>query len=673
MRLKTKITLMQVATVLAVIAVLCFVAVRLITDYAENEMAQFRQDALRDKKTQLADFVTMASGAIEGYYKRSQDIEALKEAKLDDLKRVVDAVYGQVEAYYEANKRTKTSAELVRGVRRIVGPAKYDGNNYLWINDVHSVMLVHPSKALEGKDLNGLKDKKGNFMIREMAELAAREGKGMTSYWWAKPGEEEPKLKISYVRLLPEAGWVLGTGAWLEDVTAEMKAACLAEIANMRQADGNYFWVNDLDLTMVMHPIKPKLDGTSVRDMQDAKGHYLFREMLRAVNEGGGSGYVNYYWPKPGKEGDFAKLSFVRLFKPWGWIVGMGVYIDDIDEAVAAKQARIDAMVRTMLTWMLAVAAVLALVGIAAGYSSAHSLIMTIGGEPRDIAAYAGEIATGNLTAKLSGSGAAPSGIAKSMRDMARKIGDIVGEVQGATENVASGSEELSATSESLSQAATEQAASVEQVSASLAELGGSIRKNTEHTDETSEITAKIDAELTSGKSAVRSTVDSMHQIADKITFIEEIARQTNLLALNAAIEAARAGEHGKGFAVVAAEVRKLAVRSAATAKEISELSGTSVSVSERTGELFETLAPIIRRASELTREVAEVSAGQSRQVGQIEQAVAKLNDAIQHNAMASEEVAATSEEFTSQAMGLQQAMLFFRIDDEDGDDDDEA
>lgn len=318
MKLKTRMTLMQVATVLTAIAVLCFVAVRLITNYAEDEMVRYRRDALQEKKTQLSDFVAMASGAVEGYYQRSRDIEALKKAKLDDLRRVVDVVYGQVEAFYEANKHARTREELVRGVRAIVAPAKYDGNNYLWINDVRSVMLVHPSKGLEGKDLSGLKDKKGNFMIREMSELAVREGQGMTSYWWPKPGEKEAKLKISYVRLLPEAGWVLGAGAWLEDVTAEVKAAALAGVANMRRADGNYFWINDLDHNMVMHPIKPALDGTSVRDMQDSKGAYLFREMVQAVKKGDGHGYVEYYWSKPGEEGDFPKLSYVRLFEPWG-------------------------------------------------------------------------------------------------------------------------------------------------------------------------------------------------------------------------------------------------------------------------------------------------------------------------------------------------------------------
>lgn len=134
---------------------------------------------------------------------------------------------------------------------------------------------------------------------------------------------------------------------------------------------------------------------------------------------------------------------------------------------------------------------------------------------------------------------------------------------------------------------------------------------------------------LSSGASeqsaSVEETSSVMKEIADKIAIIEEIARQTKLLALNAAIEAVRAGEHGKGFAVVAAEVHKLAERSQTAAGEISQLSSSSVQVAERTGEIINKLVPDIQKTAELVREIA-----------------------------------ATAEELSGQADGLQQSMSFF-------------
>ena len=302
MRLRTRMTLMQIATVVITIPVLCWVFVQQITGYAGREIEVFRQETLVKEKQQLKDFVQMATGTIESYYKRSQDMEALKRAKLEDLKRVVDTVYGQVEDYYARNRDLLSDAELVAGVAAIVNPARYDNGNYLWVNDLDSVMLVHPSASLVGKDLSGLQDKKGNYMIRDMSELARKNGAGMTSYWWAKPGEKEAKLKISYVRLLPEAGWVIGTGSWLEDISAEMKADALAQVSKMRLADGNYFWINDMEPAMVMHPIKPALNGKGLGGFKDTKGKLLFKAMTDVVRDDG-AGFVDYHWGNPDRMG----------------------------------------------------------------------------------------------------------------------------------------------------------------------------------------------------------------------------------------------------------------------------------------------------------------------------------------------------------------------------------
>ena len=655
---------MQVFTVVLAIGALSWVFIQQMSGYAESEIEQCRIDRLNDEKFKLKDTVQMAMGTLESYYMRSRDIEGLKQVKQNDLKRVVDAVYGQIEAFYSRNRDVLSREELIAGLAGIVLPARFDGGNYVWLQDLDSVILVHPNKELMGKDMSQLTDVKGNHVIADMSAIAEKNGAGMSSYWWPKPGEEESKLKISYVRLLPEAGIVVGSGAWIEDITAEMKADALKQISGMRLTDGNYFWINDLGPNMVMHPIKPALDGKDVGSMVDTKGKHLFREMV-SVAKADGEGYVSYHWGKPGKEGDFPKLSFVKLFKEWGWIVGMGVYIDDIDAEVAVKQAALNETISSMVVLVLIISAVLALLGVAAGILGSQSVTRTIGGDPVDIAGIASRVSGGDLTIAASGNGVVERGILKSMKDMAGNLRGVVGEVQTATDNMAAGSEELSASSESLSQATVEQAASIEEVSSSLEEIVQSIRHNAENAEETSRIADVSNREILSGAKTVRRTVDAMLEIADKVTFIEEIARQTNLLALNAAIEAARAGEQGKGFAVVAAEVRKLAERSGKTAKEISELSESSVRIAEETGDLFNRLTPEIAKTAELIRDVAKVCAEQSQGVSQIEKAMQQLDSVIQQNAMASEEMASTSEELAGQASALQDAMRYFRLEEE--------
>ncbi|WP_147818727.1 methyl-accepting chemotaxis protein [Salidesulfovibrio onnuriiensis] len=661
MKLRTRLTLFQVVTIAVTIAVLCFVFIHQITSYADQEADSYRTEAMNKEKTLLTDYVGMAIGTVDSYYKRSQDIEGLKREKAQELKRVVDAVYNQVEDFYARNRNFLSRDELIREIGKLVVAARYEGDNYVWLNDLDHRMVAHPSEALQGKDLSDLKDVKGNYLIRDLTAIARDKGEGMTSYWWAKPGETEPKLKISYVRFIPSLKLVIGTGAWIDDITATMKAEAMRQVAKMRLGDGNYFFIMDQKGNIIMHPVNPALDGKNMLGVKDPKGTPLFKDIVDVANADG-EGFVSYWWPKPGKEDSVPKLTYVQLFKDWGWILGMGVYIDNIDEMIARKQVALDAAVYDMYLILAAIALGIALLAALASMFFARGITNTIGGEPEDIAWIAGRVSDGDLTVKFEEGKGGMRGIYLAMKSMADKLGHVVTEVQQATENVSAGSQELSSSSQSLSQGTTEQAAAVEEVNASIVQMAGSIRDNADNARKTDEIAAGASSETQKGGAAVRRSVEVMQEIAEKVSAIEEIARQTNLLALNAAIEAARAGEQGKGFAVVAAEVRKLAERSGQIAGEVSELSAQSVQMAGQVGDLFQLIVPEIQKTAELVSQISKACDEQNYGIQQVETAMQQLDVVIQQNATASEEMASTAEEFASQAEGLQAAMTFFRV-----------
>jgi methyl-accepting chemotaxis protein len=250
----------------------------------------------------------------------------------------------------------------------------------------------------------------------------------------------------------------------------------------------------------------------------------------------------------------------------------------------------------------------------------------------------------------------------RNLRETIARLSQLITQVRTTADALSSASEEVSATSQSLSQASSEQAASVEETSASVEQMSASINQNTENAKVTDGMATKSSTEAVEGGSAVKETVAAMKSIADKIGIIDDIAYQTNLLALNAAIEAARAGEHGKGFAVVAAEVRKLAERSQVAAQEIGEVAKGSVGLAEKAGKLLDEMVPSINKTSDLVQEITAASEEQSSGVGQINTAMAQLNQITQQNASSSEELAATAEEMSSQAEQLQQVMGFFKV-----------
>ncbi|MDD4952241.1 MAG: cache domain-containing protein, partial [Desulfovibrionaceae bacterium] len=287
-----------------------------------SKQAQKTKSFIFDReKTTLADLVQAAYSIAQEYYDRSVDIEALKRDKAEELKVLIEALKSQIVAYYNKNKDLVSGDELLDNIKELVRSMRFSGGNYVWINDMQPAMVMHPTQPkLDGKDLSGFKDQEGKALFVDMVEVCKKHGQGMVSYLWEKPGEAEAKPKVSYVMLIPELGWIIGTGAWVEDISSRLKAEALAQIGEMRMGDGNYFWVNDLEPRMVMHPIKPDLNGKPLAEYKDTQGKKLFVEFAEVCKRDG-QGFVEYHWGKPGKEGDFPKLSFVKLFKPWGWVI----------------------------------------------------------------------------------------------------------------------------------------------------------------------------------------------------------------------------------------------------------------------------------------------------------------------------------------------------------------
>jgi methyl-accepting chemotaxis protein len=427
----------------------------------------------------------------------------------------------------------------------------------------------------------------------------------------------------------------------------EARARAIEAVRNLIYEGDEYFWINDMDARIVMHPVQKELIGRDMSDTADANGVHFFREMVEACRKNG-EGTVAYMWPKPGETRPEPKISFVKLFAPWGWVIGSGVYVDHIEAEIVKIETQM--ITATFVVFLLVFA-------VAFGTSRMISRPLVRAQESFD------QIAGGDLTVDIPVDSNDETGkLMNSMRKMVEHLRSVVEGVKSAADNVASGSLGLSASSEEMSQGATEQAASAEEASSSVEQMTSNIRQNADNALQTEKIAIKAAEEAGEGGRAVARTVAAMKEIADKIMIIEEIARQTNLLALNAAIEAARAGEHGRGFAVVAAEVRKLAERSQVAAGEINKLSVTSVGVAERAGRMLETMVPNIQKTAELVQEIAAASREQEAGAEQIGKAIRQLDLVIQQNASASEEMAATAEELTGQSEQLQEMIDYFRV-----------
>lgn len=434
-------------------------------------------------------------------------------------------------------------------------------------------------------------------------------------------------------------------GAFSEE---EAQNLAIETLRHIRYADNEYFWINDGHPRMIMHP-NTDLEGRDLSNFTDPDGKRLFMEMVDVVNQSG-EGFVYYQWERIGESRPQPKVSFVKGFRDWGWIVGSGVYIDDI----RAIQKNTN-MFLLFFLGIIAVVTVLTGIYIAARVTRGITQAVCI----------ASQISEGSLSENIDKQHLERKdeigALSIALQNMTVKLREVIESIMAGSENIASASQQMSSNAQQMSQGSTEQASSAEEVSSSMEQMAANIQQNTDNALETDKISIKVTEGIQQVGEAAGKSLESIRSIAGKIGIIGEIARQTNILALNAAVEAARAGEHGKGFAVVAAEVRKLAENSKVAADEINALAYDSVDVTEKASALMQTLVPEINKTAQLVKEIAAASTEQNSGADQINSSIQQLNQVTQQNAASSEEMATSSEELASQSEQLKEIISYFK------------
>ena len=429
----------------------------------------------------------------------------------------------------------------------------------------------------------------------------------------------------------------------------DAQTAAMNAVKQLRYDEKDYFWINDMQPKMIMHPFKPELDGKDLSDFKDPSGKALFISMVDVV-KASKAGFVNYYWPKPNNTDPVPKISYVKGFESWGWIIGSGIYVDDVNAFIKKEILKIVVILAVIVGFAIFFAQLI--IG---------GLQKQLGGEPAYVTGIVQRVAEGDLLLTIEYNEKYENSLLANMKIMVEKMKKVMGDVKSTADNLASASQELSASAEQMSRGVSEQSGRATQIATASTEMSQTIvdvAKNSSNIASSASDTVKV---ADSGKAIVTKSVEEVQaiaetvnesaklvsslgerskQIGDIVSVIKDIADQTNLLALNAAIEAARAGEQGRGFAVVADEVRKLAER---TAKATSEISGMIKSIQEE----MEQAVVSMEDGTKRVETGVEFSAQAGEALQNIVGSVSELQMMVQQIATATEEMSTASEQIS--------------------------
>lgn len=484
------------------------------------------------------------------------------------------------------------------------------------------------------------------------------------------------------------------------EAQAKEDAKEIIRILRYKDDESGYFWIDDTDYTLIMHPILTEQEGNNRYELEDQNGVMIIQEIVKVCQSPDKGGYNEFYFTKSDGVTVAPKIAYSEIFEPWGWMVSTGNYVDDMELNKSEMKDYLDSEFTKYITRIAILLMIVIILSLIIAFIFGKKIVAPL----KEIQVFAADISKGNLTTDVKirqndeiGQTAESlkiaqnnmRGLLQNITAVSNSINDVVDNFTSAFNNMKESISQVSIAVESIAENVTQQASStdaansdVNVIAEQINRTGGEIANldgNAEEMNKISEQSMRTLGRLIEVNNQTRASISSMaqqtentHKSVEQIhiaaNLINEISDQTSLLALNASIEAARAGEAGKGFSVVADEIAKLASQSADSVSEINKIVNElqanavkSVSVMKEinqsvdmqvgslteTRQIMETLHNALAECFSSVNTIDNMTHEMEKQRANVTESLSVLNKLAQDNAAVSEQTAAMSMELS--------------------------
>lgn len=297
----------------------------------KNEFIRKQQEIIKFETQKAVDYIQLNRMFVE---------ENLQE----ELIKKVNSAWNICNNLYEENKAIESKQLIKKHIKDALRPIRFfNDRGYYFIVSMDGTEELYPvAPQFEGKNLINLQDEKGNYVIRQEIETIQKYGEGFVSDYWTKPGSESGMVfaKTSFIKYFEPLNWYIGCGEYLDNFTLDVKEKVLQRISTMRFGENGYIFINTYDGIALLMDGEVKKDKVSVWELEDPSGVKVIQEERKAVENPEGD-FIYYSWRKLNTDEVFPKMSFIKGIQEWEWMVGAGVYIDEIDADIEKSRAEL--------------------------------------------------------------------------------------------------------------------------------------------------------------------------------------------------------------------------------------------------------------------------------------------------------------------------------------------